>query len=136
MGLREKGNSVKDGQEEPRPQESRLHPRAVVRLPAKILLQGATEWKDVLVHNLSAGGAAVHAPFLVPTRSEVHLRFQLPASDLKEDALVDVAALVVHTGPIGAGASGPFLAGLHFLTLGSRDFNHVSRFVWAVLNGE
>lgn len=115
--------------------ERRLHPRAVVRLSGEMRETSAPEWRSVIVHDLSAGGAGVHAGWPLDIQSEVQLRFRLPGPVEEEGFDVDVLCLVVRTGPSAPPDSKkPFLAGLHFLTLQGEGFDRVRSYVWELLH--
>lgn len=116
-------------------EERRLHPRAVVKLEARLLRKGAAVWEDVLVHDLSAGGAGIRSRFPLGGQDEVRLRFQIPGEPGGEAARIDVLALVVRLAAEDRTDAGrPFAAGLHFLTLQGESFERVRVFVWKGLH--
>jgi hypothetical protein len=102
-----------------------------VRLPAKILIADGTEWDEAVIHDLSAGGAAIHTRRVIPVQSEVRLRFSLAESADAADAPIEVGALVVRTGTTGSDRQ--VVAGLHFLDLHGADFDRVRVFVWNLI---
>jgi hypothetical protein len=116
-------------------QQRRLHPRAVVRLPAE-LKSGRTEgWRSVLLHDLSAGGAGIHAGFPLPGRVEVRLRFRLPVAEASEGNTIEVAALVVRAAAtVPPDHSRPHLYGLHFIDLHGEPFDRVAKYIWGLLH--
>lgn len=109
--------------------EKRLHPRAKVQFPAEIRTAINSEWEKVLLHNLSASGAAVHAAAELPGESEVRLRFRLPGNLDDEGRDFEILCLVVRTAPV-AGSELPVLLGLYFLTLHGEEFEYIRRWVW------
>ena len=117
--------------------DKRLHPRAIVRLKARLRESGEEEWREVLLFDLSAGGAAVHTSHEVPIQSEVRLEFELPEEVEGQSASVGVTCLVVRSTSVGRGRRGPaFVAGLHFLDLQARDFDRVRVYIWNLMEPE
>ena len=111
--------------------ERRIHPRAIVGLPAQIQEVGGDSWDDVFLYDLSACGAAVHAERAVPIRTEVRLRFLLPRAQDAEDTQITITCLVVRSGTPSQPRFAPaFMIGLHFLDLVAEDFDRVRVFVW------
>jgi c-di-GMP-binding flagellar brake protein YcgR len=111
--------------------ERRLHPRAVVKLPAEILPSEAAGWERALLHDLSAGGAGVYASAGLPLQSEVRLRFSLPGNPDDAGHEFELLCLVVRTEESGRPDSTlPILLGLHFLTLHGEEFEFIRRWIW------
>jgi hypothetical protein len=102
-----------------------------VRLPAEILIADGTEWDEALIHDLSAGGAAIHTRRFIPVQSEVRLRFRLGESADAVDAPIEVRALVMRTGTTGSDQQ--VVTGLHFLDLHGAGFDRVRVFVWNLI---
>jgi c-di-GMP-binding flagellar brake protein YcgR len=106
-----------------------------VRLTAEVLFAGEAEWDQVLLYDLSAGGAAVHASRSISVQSELRLRYRLPDKTGGEGKVIETLCLVVRTGdPRIHDPSRPFVAGLHFLDLLGEDFDAVRAFVWGLLH--
>ena len=115
--------------------ERRLHARAIVRLAAELRKDRTSEWQDVLLHDLSAGGACVHAGMPLAGGSEVGLRIRLPATESAEAVTIELSALMVRSGTTAPpDLSRPYLYGLHFLDLHGDAFDRVGRYVWNLLH--
>lgn len=113
----------------------RVHPRVVARLAAEIRKRGADEWNEALLHDLSAGGAAIHTPGPLPIQDEIDLRFRFPAEDGGEETAIEVACLVVRSEAAAEAAPERlFDSGLHFLNLHGESFDRVRAYVWKVLD--
>jgi len=106
-----------------------------VRLSAELLFAGEAEWDQALLHDLSAGGAAVHASRSFSGQSEVRLRYRLPDNAGRGSREIETLCLVVRTGdPRVHDPARPFVAGLHFLDLLGEDFDAVRAFVWSLVH--
>ena len=116
--------------------ERRLHPRATVRLPAELRPHPKAEWQDVLLLDLSAGGAGVQAGTPLASGAEVALRFRLPVTGSEQQATIEVRALMVRSAAVvPPDLSRPYLFGLHFLDLDGEPFEIVRRHVWNCVHG-
>lgn len=114
--------------------DRRVHLRAVVRLRGRLLAAGSPTWIDVLVHDLSSGGAGILTPSLPEIGSEVALEFTLPGAEGEEDHDVAVPCLVVRTGrPAQSDPLRPHLVGVHFLALDAESGERVRAYVWGRL---
>jgi hypothetical protein len=112
----------------------RVDPRATVGLPAEIRRAKATGWEEVLLQDLSVGGAAVHTRSPLPSQTEVRIRFHLPGAVGGRETQVEIDCLVVRSGPLIPSDRGfVFSVGLHFLTLRGENFGRVRGFVWSSL---
>ena len=112
----------------------RVDPRATVRLAAEIHPQKATAWEDVMLHDLSVSGAAVHTRSHVPPQTEVRIRFGLPHGEAHQETQVEIQCLAVRSGPLIPSNRGfVFFVGLHFLALSGENFERVRGFVWSKL---
>ena len=116
--------------------ERRLHPRAMVRFQAELRTDPTAEWQDVLLLDLSAGGAGVQAGTPLATGAEVALRFRLPSTGSEGETTIEVRALMVRSAAVvPPDLSRPYLFGLHFLDLDGEPFEVVRRFVWNHVHG-
>lgn len=107
-----------------------------MRLAAEIRFVGESEWAEVLLEDLSAGGAAVRTRQQLPVETELRLRFRLPGQSAGEERQIEISCLVVRSGSTSASARGDAfrsIAGLHFLDLHSENFERVRAFVWTLL---
>lgn len=109
----------------------RLNPRAIVRLAAQLRKDRTAEWQEVLLYDLSAGGARIHTGIPLTAGSDVGLRFELPASEGERPVTIEVRALMVRAAAAAPpDPSRPYLYGLHFLDLQDEAFDRVARYVW------
>jgi c-di-GMP-binding flagellar brake protein YcgR len=116
-------------------QERRLHPRALVGLPAEFLPAGATEWDKALLNDLSAGGAGIHIRGQLPVQSELRIRFRLAAEPGGEERQFEILCLAVRSGKLAQPTQQhAFFLGLHFLDLQGEDFDRLRIHVWNLLN--
>jgi len=91
----------------------------------------APSWDDVLVQDLSSGGAGVHSPSHLDVGTEVTLEFTLPAEEGRGTVRVEVLCLVVRTGrPAQSNPRRPHLCGLHFLILDPGQVDRIREYVW------
>ena len=122
-------------------QERRLNPRAIVRRTARLRVGRDAAWQEVLLHDLSASGACIHAGMPLSADAELALRMDLPGaeggSEGEEPSVIEVDVVLVRAAPVAPpDPSRPYLYGLHFLGIRPEDFDRVRRYVWGRLHAE
>ncbi len=118
-------------------EERRRHPRLDIPLEVEFRLQSDDEWRQGILLNLSAGGAAMMVERAPAAGAEMAgLRFTLPAEGGHEAIAIEVGAVVVRSEPRPlVGRQDNRLLGLQFVDMEEQAFHAVQQFVFRRLMG-